>query len=1096
MKKFAILCLSVTLLSFSSFAVVRTTASSGDWNNNSTWGGTIPLAGDDVVISSAHTVTININPNSIVNVTVNGILRWDATGTARTWTVTGSFTVSGTGSFSCITPGTATTHAFNYNGASFTNNGTVNLVNGTNKCNMVIGGSVTQTIGGTNTLNLNKLTLNNTGGKFVIDYGDGIFTPSETAPTKLNVGVTTADTMVIKQGLLVGCATNNATISHSFANFKMGSGTAKITSSVNVFTSIVTLTVNTALILNDATNSNVSMTVNGSFTSPAMSQSNAASAFGVMGPNCFGGAGNATTVTINGDWLMTDIFVFVGNTKVFGGTEPNNPVINLSGNVDWASTETHTIDLPFTSDDFYVQTTFFGLFDAQGAFPQFNLNGGSVIAPKTLNVAFDVYDGEVQSSSPLGSETLAQISESMSNWTVNGHWKILNGSSLAVHSDNTLTINGSLRIANGGEVAGSETESEDLGYVPTVGPTIVMGGSGVIYVENSSGLGKGLLTEAAAAVAFKNRTSDIDWNLGGISSSGTVEYAVAGAQVITDRTYNNLSTSNSGAKTMANAISVNGTLTIGAGTSLANGGFNCTASGAIVNNATHTGSGKIILGGSTNQSLSGTGSDWGNLQLNNSAGATCSNNVNTSGTINFDAGLLTTSSGAKLTFTTAGNYTGGSSSSFVNGPVSKTVNSTTEFVFPTGKNATYRQVAIQPAAATGSTFTAEYFDAPYVNTTTMDAPLISVSTIEYWQVDRSGGAVDAAIRLYWGASSGFADTLGLRIARWGGTKWAEVVKAASTGDATSGNIQSINTSSFNKPFTFGRVAVPSDNTISTDALAGSTFCPEVPLNVPFTSVGTFNGGNVYSAELSDETGDFTSPTSIGTLASAANSGNISATLPESAIAGTAYRVRVVSSDPVVTGTDNGSNFEVQACPKPTGVGSGSVTASSANISWNTMSCAAKYKVQYRIVGNPTWTKVNATTTSKTINSLLASTQYEYKVQTFCTTSGSTKSKFTGVKTFTTLAAKEGLTSTTVNGTFRMYPNPATKQVTIEVASTLTTSATLRVSNVVGQSSIALQLQLSEGINFVELPINELPAGVYLVEVKVGGNVFTQKLVKE
>lgn len=1096
MKKFAILCFSAILCSVASFAVVRSTASSGDWNNNSTWGGVIPLAGDDVVINSAHTVTININPNSIVNVTVNGILRWDATGTARTWTVTGSFTVSSTGSFTCLAPGTATSHTFNYNGTSFTNNGTVNLVNGSNKCNMVIGGSATQTIGGSNTLNLNKLILNNTGGKFVIDYGDGLFTPSETAPTKLNVGVSTADSLVIKQGLLIGCATNNATISHSFANFKMGSGTSKITSSVNVFTSVVTLTVNTALILNDATNSNVSMTVNGSFVSPSMSQSNAATAFGVMGPNCFGGAGQATTVTINGDWLMTDIFVFVGNTKVFGGTEPNNPVINLSGNVDWASSETHIIDLPFTSDDFYVQTTFFGLFDSQGAFPQFNLNGGSTGSPKTLNIAFDVYDGEVQSSSPLGSETLAQISESMSNWTVNGHWKILNGASLAVHSDNTLTINGSLRIAQGGEVAGSETESEESGYTPSAGPAIVMGSSGIVYVENSSGLGKGLLSEAGSAVAFKNRTADIDWNLGDISNAGTVDYAVSGAQAITDRTYNHLTTSGSGTKTLANVVTANGTLTIGTGTSLANGGFNCTAIGGVINNATHTGSGKLILGGSTNQSLSGTGSDWGNLQLNNSAGATCTNTVNTSGTVNFDSGLLTTSASAKLTFTTAGNYTGGSSASFVNGPVSKTVNSTAEFVFPTGKNSTYRQVGIQPAAATGSTFTAEYFDAPYVDITTVDAPLISVSDLEYWQVDRSGGAVDAAIRLFWGASSNFADTLGLRIARWGGSKWVNVTKANSSGDATTGNIQSVAISSYNKPFTFGWVAVPSNNTISTGVLAGSSFCPEVAVEVPFTSVGTFNGGNIYTAELSDETGDFASPTAIGTLASAANSGSISAVLAESAGAGTAYRVRVVSSDPVVTGTDNGSNFEIQACPKPTGVGSGSITSSSATISWNTMACAAKYKVQYRVIGNPTWTKVNATTTSKTLNSLLPSTQYEYKVQTFCTSSGSTKSKFTGAKTFTTLAAREGQTLESGYGTFRVFPNPASEVIAIEVASISASFATLSISNVVGQTRLAVQLQLAEGINQVEIPIADLPAGIYMATLIVNDVTMTHKLVKE
>ncbi|MGB3074097.1 MAG: G8 domain-containing protein, partial [Chitinophagales bacterium] len=756
MKKITLLLLASILLSVTSFATVRTTTTSGDWNNPSIWGGTVPVANDDVVISTGHIVTININPNNIINVTVNGTLQWDATGAARTWTVSGNFVINGTGSFICASPGTATVHTFNYNGIAFTNNGIMNLVNSSNKCNMVIGNSVTQTIGGSHTLNLNKLTLNNTGGKFVIDYGAGSFTPSETAPTKLNVSVTTADTMVIKQGLLIGCATNNATITHSFANFKLGSGTAKITSSVNVFTSVTTLTVNAAMILNDASNSNVTMSVNGSFISPSMTQANAATAFGVLGPNCFGGAGNATDLTISGDWNMTDIFVFVGNTKVFGGTEPNNPVINVSGNMTWASSETHTIDIPFTSEDFLVRTCFFGLFDSQGAFPQMNLNGGSAGTPNTLSVAFKVFDADVQSSSPLGSLTLAQISESMANWTVNGNWKITNGSSLAMHSDNTLTVNGTLRIENGGEVAGSETETEDIGYVPTNGPTISMGGNGVLYVENSGGLGKGLLSEAAAAVAFKNRTADIDWNLNGISSAGTVDYSAAGVQSITDRTYNQLSTSNSGVKTMNNAITSNSTLKIGAGTTLADGGFDATTKGTVINDGMHSGNGKIILGGTTNQSLSGTGSEWGNLQLNNAAGATCNSPVNTTGIFTLMSGILTTSSGAKLIFGATGGFLGGNAFSCVYGPVSKTTTSTAEFLFQLGKGLNYRPLSVTPGSTSSTTWTAEYFSSSYSNTTSVLAPITSVNTFSYWTLDRNGSA-NANVKLQWNTTEALAD---------------------------------------------------------------------------------------------------------------------------------------------------------------------------------------------------------------------------------------------------------------------------------------------------------------------------------------------------
>ena len=72
--------------------------------------------------------------------------------------------------------------------------------------------------------------------------------------------------------------------------------------------------------------------------------------------------------------------------------------------------------------------------------------------------------------------------------------------------------------------------------------------------------------------------------------------------------------------------------------------------------------------------------------------------------------------------------------------------------------------------------------------------------------------------------------------------------------------------------------------------------------VLFTSTGIFNAGNVYTVELSDATGSFTSPVTIGTLNSTANSGSIPITIPFSSSTGTAYVVRVVSSNPIMVGS--------------------------------------------------------------------------------------------------------------------------------------------------------------------------------------------------
>ncbi|TXI68429.1 MAG: hypothetical protein E6Q46_01230 [Flavobacterium sp.] len=108
----------------------------------------------------------------------------------------------------------------------------------------------------------------------------------------------------------------------------------------------------------------------------------------------------------------------------------------------------------------------------------------------------------------------------------------------------------------------------------------------------------------------------------------------------------------------------------------------------------------------------------------------------------------------------------------------------------------------------------------------------------------------------------------------------------------------------------------STNTITTDtALSGSPFCVSAStgasVSVPFTSVGTFNAGNIYTAQLSNAAGSFASPVNIGTVTSVLNTDVISATIPAGTAAGAGYRIRVVSNNPTVIGTDNTVNLTVQ-----------------------------------------------------------------------------------------------------------------------------------------------------------------------------------------
>jgi hypothetical protein len=101
----------------------------------------------------------------------------------------------------------------------------------------------------------------------------------------------------------------------------------------------------------------------------------------------------------------------------------------------------------------------------------------------------------------------------------------------------------------------------------------------------------------------------------------------------------------------------------------------------------------------------------------------------------------------------------------------------------------------------------------------------------------------------------------------------------------------------------------STNTITTGSVSNPPFaltdCTITATgNVAFTSSGTFVAGNIYTAQLSNAVGSFASAVNVGTLSSTSNSGTIPITIPAGTPSGTGYLIRVVSSNPSVTGSNS------------------------------------------------------------------------------------------------------------------------------------------------------------------------------------------------
>ncbi|MBX7110093.1 MAG: fibronectin type III domain-containing protein [Chitinophagales bacterium] len=170
--------------------------------------------------------------------------------------------------------------------------------------------------------------------------------------------------------------------------------------------------------------------------------------------------------------------------------------------------------------------------------------------------------------------------------------------------------------------------------------------------------------------------------------------------------------------------------------------------------------------------------------------------------------------------------------------------------------------------------------------------------------------------------------------------------------------------------------------ISTKKVLNGPFCAGTSTTVGYIVSGAFNPGNVFTAELSDKDGNFTSPTVIGSIAKT-TSGNISCTLPAGLPSSNKYRVRVVGSNPAVTGSQ--AQNKVAINPKPNGLSVTGLTACSATLNWAASSTAASYKVQYRVTGSGTWSSTYdaGTATSYTFNELNSSTSYDFQVRNQC-----------------------------------------------------------------------------------------------------------------
>lgn len=250
----------------------------------------------------------------------------------------------------------------------------------------------------------------------------------------------------------------------------------------------------------------------------------------------------------------------------------------------------------------------------------------------------------------------------------------------------------------------------------------------------------------------------------------------------------------------------------------------------------------------------------------------------------FTGGLIKTTPSKLVIFKDNAYINQYSSESWIWGPVRKIGND--EFMFPTGDS--LKQAVIKMTAPSQSTdvFTAQYFrtnpTAAGYDTALHAASLTSISGREYWMLDRENGSSNVRITLNYDSTRSIpvASLYSLRISRWNGSQWLNNGASSVTGSLAEAFVTSLDTLSAFGPITLGYV-LPARIPIITVGDMDTVTCRNIAFKVRFTVDTLMYTTNNFIAQLSDNTGSFSSPLNIGYKNGANNSDSINAVIPGS-----------------------------------------------------------------------------------------------------------------------------------------------------------------------------------------------------------------------
>ena len=268
--------------------------------------------------------------------------------------------------------------------------------------------------------------------------------------------------------------------------------------------------------------------------------------------------------------------------------------------------------------------------------------------------------------------------------------------------------------------------------------------------------------------------------------------------------------------------------------------------------------------------------------------------------------------------------------------------------------------------------------------------------------------------------------------------------------------------------TRNRIAKISVRTINVTSLSETgPFCAGASFDVNYAPVGTYNSDNIFTAQLSDASGSFSSPTAIGTFSSAV-AGTVNVTIPQNTLAGTGYKIRIVSTSPIATGDIHTASITINATASP---------VASLTQDFTTGQTLADFSITGE---NIKWYDSPSGGNELPSSQLIVAGMSYYASQTINGCESPTRTEV--------IAGIDLSTDTFETNQLQYYPNPVGAVLSLRFSETINS---ITVYNLLGQQV----LQASPNADQTEINVSGLASGTYIMKVVSGNNSKAVKIIK-